>query len=185
MEKQAKLTLQAIPAKGKKTLPAVYKINISGGISDTLSITYPMGAQPDLWSEHHPNLYAMKVTLASGVERDVRTVHFGMRKFSAAGTQFLINGHPTILRGTLDCAAFPLTGYPPTDEASWFRILRTCKAFGLNHIRFHSWCPPEAAFTAADRLGMYFQIECSSWANQGAVIGDGDPKRGPPHSSRH
>ncbi|MEP6611053.1 MAG: sugar-binding domain-containing protein, partial [Mucilaginibacter sp.] len=174
-KKAVRLTLQAIPTQGKLALPAVSKTNISGSLSDTINIVYPMGAHPELWSEHHPNLYAMKVTLASGVGNDKRTVHFGMRKFSAEGTQFLINGHPTMLRGTLDCAAFPLTGYPPTDVASWLRILRTCKDFGLNHIRFHSWCPPEAAFTAGDRLGMYFQIECSSWANQGAVIGDGEP----------
>ncbi|MEO6633376.1 MAG: sugar-binding domain-containing protein, partial [Mucilaginibacter sp.] len=174
-KKAVRLTLQAIPTQGKLALPAVSKTNISGSLSDTINIVYPMGAHPELWSEHHPNLYAMKVTLASVAGNDKRTVHFGMRKFSSEGTQFLINGHPTLLRGTLDCAAFPLTGYPPTDEASWLRILRTCKAFGLNHIRFHSWCPPEAAFTAGDRLGMYFQIECSSWANQGAVIGDGEP----------
>ena len=172
---QAKLTLQAVSAQGKMALPAVSKTHISGSLSDTINMIYPMGAHPELWSEHHPNLYAMKINLASGTTQDNQTIHFGMRKFSSAGTQFLINGHPTMLRGTLDCAAFPLTGYPPTDVASWLRILKTCKAFGLNHIRFHSWCPPEAAFTAGDRLGMYFQIECSSWANQGAVIGDGEP----------
>jgi len=174
-KKLATLKLQAVAAQGKVALPAVSKTNIPGSLSDTINIVYPMGAHPELWSEHHPNLYAMRITLASAAGNDTRTIHFGMRKFSSAGTQFLINGHPTMLRGTLDCAAFPLTGYPPTDVASWLRILKTCKAFGLNHIRFHSWCPPEAAFTAGDRLGMYFQIECSSWANQGAVIGDGEP----------
>ncbi|HEY9003552.1 MAG TPA: sugar-binding domain-containing protein [Mucilaginibacter sp.] len=174
-KEHAKITLQAVSSHGKAILPAVTKTNISGTLSDTINITYPMGAHPELWSEHHPNLYAMKVSLASGAGQDIRTIQFGMRKFSSVGTQFRINGHPTILRGTLDCAAFPLTGYPPTDVASWLQILRTCKSFGLNHIRFHSWCPPEAAFIAGDQLGFYFQIECSSWANQGAVIGDGKP----------
>ena len=77
------------------------------------------------------------------------------------------------LRGTLECAEFPKTGYPPTDLASWTEILTKIKSYGLNHVRFHSWCPPDVAFQAADKLGVYFQIECSSWANQGAVIGDG------------
>lgn len=175
IKKPAKLTLQVVAAQGKAALPAVTKTNISGSLSDTINITYSMGAHPELWSEHHPNLYLMRVNLASDEGQDKRTIQFGMRKFSSAGTQFQINGHPTILRGTLDCAAFPLTGYPPTDVASWLQILRTCKSFGLNHIRFHSWCPPEAAFIAGDKLGFYFQIECSSWANQGAVIGDGRP----------
>lgn len=174
-QKQAKLTLQAVSVQSKAALPIVSKLSNSRTLSDTINIIYPMGNHPELWSEHHPDLYAMKVNLASAAGKDMRTIHFGMRKFSSAGTQFRINGHPTILRGTLDCAAFPLTGYPPTDEASWLRILKTCKSFGLNHIRFHSWCPPEAAFTAGDKLGFYFQIECSSWANQGAVIGDSKP----------
>ena len=57
------------------------------------------------------------------------------------------------------------------------RIFRICRSYGLNHVRFHSWCPPEAAFVAADFSGFYLQIECgswaASWAKQGTVIGDG------------
>ena len=79
------------------------------------------------------------------------------------------------LRGTLECAIFPKTGYPPTDTASWMRIFRIARAHGLNHMRFHSWCPPEAAFIAADHTGFYLHVECSSWANSGASIGDGKP----------
>ena len=89
------------------------------------------------------------------------------------GTHFEVNGHQVFLRGTLECCIFPLTGYPPTDVDSWLKVLRTIKEYGLNTVRFHSWCPPEAAFIAGDRLGVYFQIECSSWANSGTSIGDG------------
>ena len=67
------------------------------------------------------------------------------------------------------------TGHPPTDVDSWKRIIRICKAHGLNHMRFHSWCPPEAAFAAADELGFYLQPEVSSWANGSAQIGSGRP----------
>jgi len=172
---QVQLKLQAISVQQNMTLPAVLKKITKKSTSDTVEIIYPMGKKPELWSEHHPSLYRMTVNLMGTNGADQRSILFGMRRFSESGTQFTINSHPTILRGTLDCAAFPLTGYPPTDVNSWLRILKTCKAFGLNHIRFHSWCPPEAAFEAADRLGFYFQIECSSWANQGAVIGDGTP----------
>jgi hypothetical protein len=96
-----------------------------------------------------------------------------MREFNTSGTQFTMNGRPVFLRGTLECAIFPETGYPPADTASWMRIFRIARAHGLNHMRFHSWCPPEAAFDAADRMGFYLQVECSSWANQGSSIGDG------------
>ena len=91
----------------------------------------------------------------------------------AEGTHFYVNGQQIFLRGTTECCIFPLTGYPPTDIKSWEKVLQTCKDYGLNHIRFHSFCPPEAAFIAADKLGIYFHIECSSWANQGTSIGDG------------
>src|SRR5439155_25312406 len=126
--------------------------------------------------EFQPSIYTMKVKWQSSEkESEDRQVDFGMREFSTRGTQFTINGRPTFLRGTLECAVFPLTGFPATDIDTWLAIFKKCKSYGLNHIRFHSWCPPEAAFEAADRTGFYLHIECSSWANQGAVIGDGTP----------
>ena len=141
-----------------------------------------MGPDVKLWSEHEPNLCAVRVSIAddtlSGDSAppdtiDHRTVTFGMREIKADGRQFLLNGHPMQFRGTLECCIFPLTGFPPTDVDSWKRIVGRCKEFGLNHIRFHSWCPPEAAFEAADQLGFYFQVECASWANGGASVGNG------------
>jgi len=146
-------------------------------IKDTVvEITYPMGEKPLLWSEFTPDIYKMHVGLTTTAnEKDERSVTFGMRDFSSWGTQFTINGKPTFLRGTLECAAYPKTGFPPTDLQSWMKIITICRSYGLNHLRFHSWCPPDAAFEAADRLGFYFQIECASWANQGATIGDGHP----------
>jgi hypothetical protein len=98
-----------------------------------------------------------------------------MRQITTQGTQLTLNGRPIFLRGTLECCIFPLTGYPPTDVESWKRVIRVCKAHGLNHMRFHSWCPPRAAFVAADELGFYLQVECGLWANQGSSVGDGKP----------
>ncbi|HWH69603.1 MAG TPA: hypothetical protein VNT26_09475, partial [Candidatus Sulfotelmatobacter sp.] len=108
-----------------------------------------------LWDEFSPNLLELTVKLGS----DSRTVGFGMRRFAASGTQFTLNGRPLFLRGTLECSVWPLTGYPPTDVPSWQRIYRIMKSYGLNHIRFHSWCPPEAAFAAADIEGILIQAE--------------------------
>jgi hypothetical protein len=140
-----------------------------------LVIDYPMGNKAQLWSEFTPSLYKLSVSLKGpkGETIDFKSVDFGMREFNAKGTHFEVNGQQIFLRGTLECCIFPLTGYPPTDVKSWEKVLRTCKDYGLNTIRFHSWCPPEAAFIAGDKLGMYFHIECSSWANQGTGLGDG------------
>ncbi|HEU4553519.1 MAG TPA: glycoside hydrolase family 2 TIM barrel-domain containing protein [Chitinophaga sp.] len=169
----AKVTLQA-GTPGSSLPPVTVQEPVEK--QAVIKVVYPMGQQPALWDEFHPNVYTMNVRLAANdAAADESKVLFGMREFSSNGTQFTINGRPTFLRGTLECAAYPKTGYPPTDTASWMRILRICRSYGLNHLRFHSWCPPEAAFEAADRMGFYLHIECSSWANQGATIGDGKP----------
>lgn len=163
-----------------KSTPLTREITLSEK-EKTIEIAYPMGSNPLLWNEFHPNLYDMQVTLKEQEQgnTDRQNISFGMRDFKAKGTQFAVNDTLTFLRGALDCASFPKTGYPPTDVATWTKQFKTIKAFGLNHIRFHSWCPPEAAFTAADRLGIFLQVECSAWASgfndSMAVIGDGFP----------
>ncbi len=144
-------------------------------LSDT-EVVYDMGPEFTPWDEFDPFLYEMETTLeAEGIQnRPIRT-QFGMRNIRVDGTQILVNGRPVFLRGTLESCIFPDTGYPPTTIAEWARIFAICKAYGLNHVRFHSWCPPEAAFFAADSLGVYLQVESSSWANQGSTVGDGAP----------
>jgi hypothetical protein len=42
-------------------------------------------------------------------------------------------------------------------------------------MRFHSFCPPEAAFIAADLVGFYLQPEGPSWPNHGPRLGNGQP----------
>ncbi|NWG19836.1 MAG: glycoside hydrolase [Chloroflexi bacterium] len=165
-------------ATDHRPTPAALEVALHAG-GTTAEMLYPLGDKAQLWDEFHPALYALDLQLHATVGQvsssDSRTVISGLREVTVAGTQIAINGRPVFLRGTLECCIFPLTGYPPTDVDSWKRIIRVCKAHGLNHIRFHSWCPPEAAFVAADELGFYYQVECSSWANQGATIGDGRP----------
>jgi hypothetical protein len=177
-----------IDFKGKLTLHA-QSFNSSKDIklpSQNVAIVTKSGEQqvildykipnPQIWSEFTPDLYRMSADLKEkGKVIDNKAVDFGMREFNTKGTRFEVNGCQIFLRGTTECCIFPLTGYPPADTASWAKILRTCKDYGLNHMRFHSYCPPEAAFIAADKLGVYFHVECSSWANQGTSIGDGGP----------
>ena len=117
-------------------------------------------ADAQLWSEFNPHLYTLSV-MAGG---QTKTVSFGMRSFKAEGNRLLINGYPTFLRGTLECCIFPLTGIPPTDERGWMKVFTTAREYGLNHLRFHSWCPPEAAFRVADKMGFYCQVELPNWS---------------------
>lgn len=129
-----------------------------------------------LWCEFSPSLYEARAFLSWGDDtEDVKSATFGFREVGTKDGRITLNGRKIFLRGTLECAIFPLTGYPPTDVESWKRIIRICQAHGLNHLRFHSWCPPEAAFIAADELGFYYQVEASTWPNHGAEIGSGNP----------
>lgn len=138
-----------------------------------------LGPNVPLWDEFSPNVLTLRAALAGEVGkqqvRHEKSVNFGLREVSHRDAQLMLNDHKLFVRGTLDCCIYPLTGHPPTDVDSWKRTIRICKDHGLNLIRFHSWCPPEAAFDAADELGFYFHVEASSWANQGATIGDGKP----------
>jgi hypothetical protein len=123
------------------------------------------------WDEFNPGLYELRADLNQGAH--VRLMTFGFREFAAQGTQFTMNGRPIYLRGTLECSVFPLTGYPPTKTEEWQKIFRTIKSYGLNFMRFHSWCPPEAAFAAADLEGIMVQVE----GPQANVQAGSDPAR--------
>ncbi len=129
-----------------------------------IEFTYELGSEAPLWDENSPSLHELTIEIPGFVPP--QAVRFGLRDIGVADRQITINGRKIFLRGTLECCIFPQHGYPPTDAASWKRILGIAQAHGLNHLRFHSWCPPEAAFVAADEMGFYFQIECSAWSSQ-------------------
>jgi hypothetical protein len=169
-----KIQAQSFNTDLRQNLPAKNVTIVTNSEEQQIVLNYKI-RKPQLWSEFSPSLYKLSVTLKDLNKNviDSSSVDFGMREFKPNGTRFEINGLPVFLRGTTECCIFPLTGYPPTDISSWEKVLKTCKDYGLNHVRFHSFCPPEAAFIAADKLGIYFHIECSSWANQGSSIGDG------------
>lgn len=143
--------------------------------SSFMEIDLPMGDNFLTWDEFEPNLYRLKVTLTSAEGTDIRETRFGMREFTIDGKYFYINGRKTMLRGTVENCVFPLTGYAPMDVASWERVFQICRNYGLNHMRFHSYCPPEAAMEAADNIGFYLQPEGPSWPNHGSSLGDGEP----------
>jgi len=125
-----------------------------------------------LWDEFNPELFDLTVTkrspdILNQTEWERKDIEFGFREITWRDKEILINGRPVNLRLTHFGGDFPLTGYPAMDVASWKKIIRACKDYGLNGIRFHSWCPPEAAFDAADEMGFYLAPECGLWADFG------------------
>ena len=161
---KGELTLEAVgPAGSARVSPRQVAFTAAAGGRTVVTAPLPLGNGVRLWDEFSPALYHLTVSLTakSGSQRfsDRATATFGMRGLATRGTQFIMNGRPIFLRGTLECAIFPLTGYPPTDVPAWQRIYRIIKSYGLNFIRFHSWCPPDAAFAAADLEGVMIQAE--------------------------
>ncbi|MBN1615316.1 MAG: beta-galactosidase [Deltaproteobacteria bacterium] len=128
-----------------------------------ITFTYKLGDDVPLWDEFSPAMIRLTILLESQVGeesfRHERVVNFGMREFVRDGKLLKINGRTVFLRGRVDCCFFPLTGYPAMDKAEWMRRLKISKSYGINHYRFHSWFPPEAALEAADELGMYMAPE--------------------------
>lgn len=140
------------------------KINpVNGKDNNPFVFTIPVNGRLEKWSEFTPEVYLLEISLTSYQSADSHETEFGYYQVSHDGTKVLINGKPVFLRGNLDCVHFPLTGYPSCDVEDWERIFKTYKDYGLNHARFHSWCPPEAAFKAANRVGVYLQAEASIW----------------------
>lgn len=154
-----------LPVNGKDSL-----VSFEGKIA--------LGKDIQLWDEFHPNLYRVECKLLTSVGETnyehEKKVTFGMREVAQGKNHVLVNGHPIHLRGTVENAVFPKTGYAPVDDASWERIFRILKDYGMNHMRFHSWCPPAAAFRMADKLGVYLQVELPMWGKDGEP---GEPAR--------
>lgn len=125
----------------------------------------PLGDNALCWSEFSPALYRLSVAFKADGYTDVRQVSFGLRNFSVKGKQFTINDKVTFLRGKHDACVFPLTAHTAMDVDSWRRYFQIAKEYGINHYRFHSWCPPEACFEAADIEGIYLQPELPVWGN--------------------
>lgn len=121
----------------------------------------------EYWDEFSPKLYDLKINIS--YLKSGRLVNgnwskkTGLKEITSKDSVISINGIQRFLRGNIDCCVFPLTAYPPMDFATWRDICNTTKEYGLNHIRFHSWCPPEAAFQAADEVGLYLQVEGPVW----------------------
>jgi hypothetical protein len=174
-EGQLRLSAAADPPSRAGSLTCNISFEGTGWTGD---LNLALAPDTPLWDEFHPALIRLETSLHGRTEtapvRHTHTTRFGLREPGTEGTRLLLNGRPLFIRGTLECAIFPRTGHPPTDPAEWRRILRIARDHGLNLLRFHSWCPPEAAFIAADELGFYLQVE-TCWPNQSTTLGDAKP----------
>ncbi len=140
---------------------ASVEVNVPAGKSTVEIKDIPLAEDVRRWDEYEGNLYELKAELSGFSEKRIT---FGVRDFGDDGKgRLAINGRTFFLRSEANCGEFPETGRPPMTEEEWRTVLETYKSYGINCMRFHSHCPPEAAFTAADKLGMMMQPELSHW----------------------
>jgi len=159
-----KINLQVKTLDGSVELPLITQKVKFNEKQKTIERMYDMGKNPELWNEFHPFLYSAKVSVGGNKTANIAERVFGMRKLTNKNAAIQINGANIFLRGTLECCIFPLTGHPPMHRAEWTRVFSTVREWGLNHLRFHSWCPPAAAFEVADSMGFYLQVELPLWS---------------------
>lgn len=133
--------------------------------STKFTLWLPADNTASYWSEWNPKTENISVTLHSlmGDVIDNRIFKSAPRDFKTEDNRFYVNGHPAFLRGRHDACVFPATAHVPMDYDSWKRYFDIVKEYGLNHVRFHSWCPPEECFKAADDAGVYLQPELPIW----------------------
>lgn len=147
--------------KNSQPVQVTKEINIPTGVSEIIFEDLPLSEQAKRWDEEEGNLYELTVSLEN---YEAKTVTFGIRDFGDNGEgRLALNGRTIFLRSEANCAEFPEAGHPPMTVEEWTDVLLRYRSYGINCMRFHSHCPPEAAFTAADKLGMLMQPELSHW----------------------
>ncbi len=129
-----------------------------------------LGNDAPLWDEYHPVICRMQIEVEGCAPEELT---FGLTDFHADGNLFTNHGTPVFLRGKHDGLIFPLTGAAPMTVDEWIAVFRIAKSYGINHYRFHTCCPPEAAFAAADLMGIYMEPEIPFWGSLTAPGEDG------------
>ena len=164
------LRAKVVAETGSRTLgTASAEVMLPTGASSQ-EIVVHLGKPAQSWDEFHPVRYRAEVSLeVNGKVVDQAAAQFGFRTIAHTGKELRLNERPLFLRGTLDCCVYPMTGHPPMTVSEWLEILGVVKEHGFNHVRFHTWCPPEAAFEAADRLGVYLQAEVPAWVDDWGI----------------
>ena len=143
----------------KHTLPIVERTIKAEGDTTVIECEYPI-SNPSLWDEFSPDLYTLHANLQTGKSTSSKQTRFGMRQLTSKSGHLELNGNRIFLRGTLECCIFPLTGCPPTTDDGWRQVFSKAREWGLNHLRFHSYCPPDAAFRLLTKWDFTYRLSC-------------------------
>jgi beta-galactosidase len=141
-------------------------------IHKTISIS--VSGRLQLWSPDSPALYGLIVRLhetgaatrsSNPTTRtlDTRYTRFGWRQTQLQNGQFLLNGHPFVLRGD----SWHFLGIPQMTRRyawAWFTAMRDAN---LNAVRLHAQPYPSFYLDMADEMGILVLDETAVWASDG------------------
>ena len=98
-------------------------------------------------------LQHLTLTSTYGDASDVKPLSFGLREISFNDKDMFLNGKLLNIRATHFGGDFPLLGHPAMDVDSWEKNYPDLQGLRIKRHEIPLWCPPEAAFEAADELG--------------------------------
>lgn len=145
---------------GKETRHTVQRIDFGrlspGTATKSVSSTV---TKPPQWNAEKPMLHKLVVELSQNgkvVETVERSI--GFRKVEIKGRQLYVNGHRVKLAGACRHEVDPLTGRADTMRHA-VEDVKLTKEANLNYIRTSHYPPPKELVDAADKLGVYVEVE--------------------------
>ena len=153
--------LAAAPAL--KLLPVAVTVPAHTTIHQSISVA--VSGRLELWSPENPALYGLIVhTRGPGSSiLDTRYTRFGWRQTKLQDGQFLLNGHPFVLKGD----SWHFLGIPQMTRRyawAWFTAMRDAH---LNAVRLHAQPYPSFYLDMADEMGILVLDETAVWASDG------------------
>ena len=141
----------------------------------------PLTEDVKLWSEHAPHLCSLYVSLYEDLNSPEPLDRKELSR-SACG-EITADGQPVPAQWSAhlfswDIGMLHLSAHRIIHPPMWIPGSGSSNAArSLDSTTFDSirGAHREAAFVAADELGFYYQVECASWANGGASVGNGKP----------
>lgn len=115
-------------------------------------------SSPALWTPDNPNLYTLRITLATPSGEDEFTTETGFRQVEAQSSRFLLNGRELVLRGVCRHDLWYNQGHTLTD-AQIEQDLRMIKTLGANFVRLVHYPHDPRVVRAAARIGLFFTEE--------------------------
>lgn len=152
------LTLQtdSAPGSGRLIAPRTTQVAVPDGPPDQIEMEINLDPDAPRWEIGAPALHRLTIHfsgLRAGLPvADRRELLFGLRETFATDTVITVNGRPLAYASAE--TTLPTAAMLALDEDAWRERLSSAAQRGVLLHRFPGWCPPSAAFAAADTLGV-------------------------------